>query len=75
MRGSYGMNSLYTKVYKYRVKTYITIRIIKWLGLKELGQWLRALVTLAEVAGLIPCLHTAVHNHLKLLPGESDVLF
>lgn len=62
MRGSYGMNSLYTKVYKHKVKTYITIRITKWLGLKELGQWLRALVNLAEVAGLIPGTHIAVHN-------------
>lgn len=35
-------------------------------GAKEMAQWLRALVTLAEILGSVPSTHRVAHNHLYL---------
>lgn len=38
-------------------------------------QWLRALVVLPEVLGLVPSTHITAHNLYNPDSGESDTLF
>jgi hypothetical protein len=45
------------------------------LGAKEMTQWLRALVALAENPGLIPSTHMAAHSICNSSPKESDTFW